>query len=101
MSHHDRGVVKPPSLGLQGPKDKHASPVVAPRHEHQGPTKREPSPVVLPDHRFQARDSKMPQPPSAVQPGKGSIPVEPFTVSGAPAKAKPDVDSVLPKPVAK
>lgn len=101
MLKHERGVVRPPSLGPQGPRDKHASPVHAPRHEPQGPAHREPSPVALPDHRFVARDSKMPQPAAAVQPGKGSIPVEPFTVSGLPSRAKPDPDDVLPKPIAR
>lgn len=101
MSKHDSRPVKPPSFGPQGPRDKHESPVHAPRHELQGPAKREPSPVKLPDHRFVAKDSKMPQPPAAREPGKGSIPIEPFTVQGLPSKAKPDPDDIMPRSIAK
>ena len=40
------------------------------------------SPVTLPDHRFRVEDAKMPQPPSAFEPGKGAVPVNPSVPSG-------------------
>lgn len=43
------------------------------------------SPLQPPDHRFDVNQVHMPQPASAMQPGKGAIPVQPFKTSGAPA----------------
>lgn len=40
------------------------------------------SPVRVPDHRFNVDDAKMPQPPSAVEPGRGAVPVIPFIPGG-------------------
>jgi hypothetical protein len=50
------------------------------------------SPVHPPNHRFAVGMSKMPQPPSAVEPGKGSVPVNPWDVRGNPARATPERD---------
>jgi hypothetical protein len=40
--------------------------------------------VQRPDHTFNVNQVKMPQPASAVQPGHGAIPVNPFQVPGGP-----------------
>lgn len=101
MKQHNHGIVKPPDLPHQGARRKDRGPELPLGCKPQGPAKRDPSPVRLPDHRFSAKDSKMPQPPSAVEPGKGSIPVAPFTVEGSPARAEPDADDVFPRPVAR
>jgi hypothetical protein len=42
------------------------------------------SPVKPPDHRFRPGMAKMPQPPSAVTPGRGAIPVRAFGKNGLP-----------------
>jgi hypothetical protein len=42
------------------------------------------SPVHRPDHRFDVGTAKMPQPPSAVEPGRGAIPVNPWSPGGQP-----------------
>ena len=42
---------------------------------------RQPSPVAPVNHRFNVDDARMPQPPAAVDPGKGAIPVNPFLAS--------------------
>jgi hypothetical protein len=44
------------------------------------------SPVRTDDHRFKIGDARMPQPQSAVEPGKGMVPVNPFQASGKPSK---------------
>lgn len=53
-----------------------------------------PSPVHLPDQRFDVRRAKMPQPPSAIEPGKGAIPISPWDDQGRPMRAltEPDAD---------
>ena len=43
------------------------------------------SPVRPPNHRFDVGMAKMPQPASAEAPGKGAVPVNPFTGGGLPA----------------
>jgi hypothetical protein len=47
------------------------------------------SPVHPPANRFDVEKAKMPQPPSATEPGKGSIPVNPWNDSGRPNHASP------------
>lgn len=42
------------------------------------------SPVHVPDCRFDVEEAKMPQPPSAIAPGKGAIPVDPEGIAGRP-----------------
>jgi hypothetical protein len=42
--------------------------------------------VKPPEHRFNVSDVQMPQPASAIEPGKGAIPVNPFLPSGAVAR---------------
>src|SRR5262245_58918354 len=44
------------------------------------------STINAPNHQFNPGMSKMPQPPSAIEPGKGAIPVQPWTQSGMPAR---------------
>ena len=53
------------------------------------------SPVRLPDERFDFETAKMPQPPSAIEPGKGAIPVNPWNAAGRPNQAGPE--SVIPR----
>jgi hypothetical protein len=50
------------------------------------------SPVVPPNHRFDVGLAKMPQPESAVEPGKGAVPVNPWDSMGQPAKSMPTAD---------
>jgi len=88
-------------LPPQGAPCKHANPLALPTLPNQGAKAKLPSPVHLPDHRFDARQSQMPQPPSAVQPGKGAIPINPFGVSGKPIPAKADPDDFFPVKIAR
>ena len=53
------------------------------------------SPVHLPVDRFDVETAKMPQPPSAIEPGKGAIPVNPWNAAGRPNHAVPS--SVIPR----
>jgi hypothetical protein len=53
------------------------------------------SPVHLPVDRFDVETAKMPQPPSAIEPGKGAIPVNPWNAAGRPNQAVPN--SVIPR----
>lgn len=53
-------------------------------------------PVHPRDHRFDVRKAKMPQPPSAIEPGKGAIPVNPWNATGEPNHALPQPDSRRP-----
>jgi hypothetical protein len=48
-----------------------------------------------PDHRFNVDQAQMPQPPSAVEPGKGAVPVNPFQTGPGAAKTMPIAD--MPK----
>jgi hypothetical protein len=51
------------------------------------------SPVTPPDHRFDVNMAKMPQPPSAIEPGKGAVPVTPWTDTGKPNRAVSEPDT--------
>jgi hypothetical protein len=42
------------------------------------------SPIHPPDHTFDVKIAKMPQPPSAIEPGKGAIPVNPWNSGRRP-----------------
>jgi hypothetical protein len=42
--------------------------------------------ITPPNHRFDVGMVKMPQPESAIEPGKGTVPVNPFLPSGATAR---------------
>ena len=53
---------------------------------------RQASPVTPPNHRFDVGMAKMPQPPSAIEPGKGAVPVTPWTDTGQPNRAIPEPD---------
>lgn len=55
-----------------------------------GPRTRSGSPVTVPDHRFHVADAKMPQPPSAIEMGKGMIPVDPRARPMAAGMARRD-----------
>jgi hypothetical protein len=50
------------------------------------------SPVHPPANRFNVETAKMPQPPSAIEPGKGEIPVSPWNPSGRPSHPTPSPD---------
>jgi len=55
------------------------------------------SPVKTPDHRFNVEEAKMPQPPSAFEPGKGAIPVNPFVPGGQGInRVYPEADMAKP-----
>jgi hypothetical protein len=53
------------------------------------------SPVHLPENRFDVETAKMPQPPSAIEPGRGAIPVNPWDAAGRPNQAVPN--PVIPR----
>ena len=93
MAKVERGVVKPPNQELQGlaATRSHAPRAGAPatRGPNHAPLQggsadltRQPSPVAPASCRFNVDDARMPQPPSAIEPGKGDVPVNPFLVSG-------------------
>ncbi len=42
--------------------------------------------ITPPNHRFDVGMVKMPQPESAIEPGKGTVPVNPFLPGGAAAR---------------
>jgi hypothetical protein len=50
------------------------------------------SPISPPDHRFNVGQVQMPQPGSAIEPGKGAVPVNPFLAGGAAARSLPVAD---------
>lgn len=48
--------------------------------------------------RFRVADAKMPQPPSAIEPGKGAIPIYPWNQAGLPQTSAPlPDDAPVPK----
>jgi hypothetical protein len=104
-----RGVVKPPNeAGPGGNRANHSylplgpSAGAAPPSGRSGGDRRRgcvplggmASPVQAPAHRFDIGAAKMPQPASAIEPGKGAIPVSPWDASGRPSRAviEPDAD---------
>lgn len=101
-----RGVVKPPNESGPGgnrsgnsylPLDRTAAPDLAcgcggDRRRGCAPLEEVASPVHPPRHRFDIDAAKMPQPPSAVAPGKGAIPVDPRDVAGASNRAAADLE---------
>ncbi len=105
-----RGVIKPPNEA--GPGGNRASngylplggtpgPVLRPRHGGDGrkgcvPLDGTASPVRVPGRRFDVDKAKMPQPPSAIAPGKGAIPVIPWDASGRPIRAVGELDAERP-----
>jgi hypothetical protein len=54
--------------------------------------------ITPPNHKFDVGMVKMPQPESAIEPGKGTVPVNPFLPSGAPARVAGQIaDEAKPK----
>jgi hypothetical protein len=105
-----RGVVQPPNQSGPGgnrannsylPLGGSAHPGTPPHHDggdrRSGcvPLGKMASPVHLPDHRFDVDTAKMPQPPSAVELGRGAIPVTPWDAAGRPNHVTAETD--LPK----
>ena len=96
MAKVERGVVKPPNQELQGlaatrsqapraggPAARGSnSSILAGDPGGSADLTRLPSPVPPMSHRFNVDDAKMPQPPAAIEPGKGAVPVNPFLASG-------------------
>ena len=99
MPNVERGVVKPANepgragaranngyLPLAGGQPAmHPSNEPGARGDRRGgsmPLASQPSPVTTHDHRFQVGDAKMPNPPSAFEPGRGAVPVNPFVPGG-------------------
>jgi hypothetical protein len=57
------------------------------------------SPVRVPDHRFNVENAKMPQPSSAIEPGKGAVPVNPPVAStGRASRINSVADMAKSKP---
>ena len=96
MAKVERGVVKPPNLELQGlAATRSARAASRACLRSRGPNSalhagdpggsadltRQPSPVAPVSHRFNVDDARMPQPPAAIEPGKGAVPVNPFLAS--------------------
>jgi hypothetical protein len=104
----ERGVVRPPNQpGTAGngannsylPLDRKSGAVNHPIYRSGGDRPGgsadlagQPSPVTPPNHRFDVRLAKMPQPPSAIEPGKGAVPVNPWAETGLPNRAIPEPD---------
>jgi len=102
MPNAERDVVKAPNEEMRGdrrangfmPLTESASPVRPPNEEVGGTGAHRDrrggsadlaggaSPITLPDHKFKLEDAKMPQPPSAFEPGKAAVPVQPFVPGG-------------------
>ncbi len=53
--------------------------------------------VQPPNHRFDVGMVKMPQPESAIEPGRGDVPVNPFLPGGAAARSLPISDMAKPR----
>ncbi len=102
----ERGVVRPPNQpGAAGngannsylPLDRKAG-GVTPFHCEPGGDRRggsadlagQASPITPPNHRFDVGMAKMPQPPSAIEPGKGAVPVTPGTNARLPNRVIPE-----------
>ena len=66
------------------------------RHKGSVPLGGTASPILPPDHRFDVDMAKMPQPPSALEPGKGAIPVNPGDAMGRPNRAVSEPDAEKP-----
>jgi hypothetical protein len=103
MAKVDRGIVKPPNQELQGlaATRSHAprggTPAIPrPKPALQGGSAdltRQPSPVAPASCHFNVDSACMAQPPSAIEPGKGDVPVNPFLASGsAITRALPIID---------
>jgi hypothetical protein len=92
MAKVERGIVKPPNQELQGlgatrshaPRaEVPAMPPLKPAlHGGSADLTRQPSPVAPASCRFNVDNACMSQPPSAIEPGKGDVPVNPFLASG-------------------
>ncbi len=92
MAKVERGVVKPPNQELQGlaATRSHAPRAGMPATPEPTPAlqggsadlTRQPSPVAPARYHFNVDNARMPQPPSASEPGKGEVPVNPFLASG-------------------
>jgi hypothetical protein len=93
MAKVERGIVKPPNQEFQNLATTRSQ---APRAEMPAlppPTPvllggsadltRQPSPVAPTSFRFNVDDARMPQPPSAFEPGKGDVPVDPSDACGS------------------
>ena len=105
----ERGVVRPPNQpGPAGsgannsylPLDRKAGGVAPSKYGADGDRRGgsadlagQASPVTPPNHRFDVGMAKMPQPPSAIEPGKGAVPVTPWTDTGQPSRAIPEPDT--------
>ena len=62
------------------------------------PLRRAASRITPPNHKFDVGMVKMPQPESAIEPGKGTVPVNPFLPGGAAARVAGQVaDEAKPK----
>jgi hypothetical protein len=96
-----RGVVQPPNeagpggnranngflllAGSAGPLPP-AGPGGGDRRNGSFPIGKMASPVHAPVQRFDVETAKMPQPPSASEPGRGAIPVNPWNAEGQPSR---------------
>jgi len=121
MPNVERDVVKAPNEELRGARGDHrangfmplteqASSVRPSNEPRVGGDRRGGSanlagqapPVRTPDHRFNIENAKMPNPPSAVEPGKGAVPVNPFVPGGQGVnRAYPEADMAKPSKPAK
>jgi hypothetical protein len=104
MAKVERGVVKPPNQEIQGlaATRSHTPRAGAPATPGsnavlQGGSAdltRQQSPVASTSHCFNVDNARMPQPPSAIEPGNGVVPISPFAASSARVvQAIPIIDS--------
>jgi hypothetical protein len=107
MSRVEKGVVRPPNEDLQHLDQRRSTTPAAGAPAAHEPNRllrngaaggsasltRLASPVSTPDNRFNVDNAKMPQPPSAIEPGTGAVPVYAFSPTGLPNRALPESDS--------
>lgn len=96
MAKVERNVVKPPNQELQGLASTRSQAPRAVAAAPRGPNSvllsgdpggsadltRKVSPVKPASSRFSVDNAQMPQPPSALEPGSGTVPVNPFFPNG-------------------
>jgi hypothetical protein len=114
MGQVERGVVRPANKPTTGGDDRNngflplsgMSSPVSPPNQGPGGDRRGgsfplggASPAIRDtQHRFNVDEVLMPQPASAIEPGKGAIPVNPFMPGGAAARSASVADDAKARP---
>jgi hypothetical protein len=112
MPNVERGVVNAPNLDLRTLAQRRSMTPPASPSPTRGPNQsllhgdpggagalpRQVSSVNPPDLRFNLDSAKMRQPQSAVEPGRGAVPIQPFTALGQPSRSLPIADEAKARP---